>query len=340
MNNKAYVRIIAEIGVNHNGKYTNAIKLIEEAKDSGADAVKFQTYKTERLASARTPKVAYQLRDTQNTHFDMLKQLELTEKDHYKLKRRCDDLELEFISTPYDAESARFLITELEIKTIKTASANLDDVFLHEYLSEVRNLDLLIATGMSSIEDVEATLKYYEEDGVGTDITLLHCVSAYPCSFESINLSAMIQMRNAFARKVGYSDHSMDSAAAMLSVALGATTIERHFTLDKGAPGPDHFASSEPAEFKKYVDDIRKCSIILGGGVKEMMPEEIEMHSISKKSVAVSRDKIAGSTIEASDLILLRPNIGISARDVHSIVGRKVKQNISRYNHITYEDLE
>lgn len=333
-------KIIAEIGVNHNGNIDNAFKLIYSAKTLGADAVKFQTFSAETLANKNTPKVAYQHRDfSSDSHFEMLKKLELSFDQHYVLKSYCDDLGIEFISTPYDLDSAKFLVEYLNIKTIKTASANLDDVFMHRYLAKQKDLNILIATGMSMLSDVETTLSWYLDFKSTTNLTLLHCVSAYPCSYKAINLSSLIQLKDLFNCEVGLSDHSEDALSATMSVALGAKVIERHFTLDKNDIGPDHFASSTPDEFCKYIKNIRDAEIIMGGEEKKIMPEEEEMFKVSKKSVALKVSKKKGDKLREEDLILLRPNIGIPASCALEIVGSELNRDVNSLEHIHYEDL-
>ena len=250
--------IIAEAGVNHNGKLDMALQLVDAAVKVRADAVKFQTFTAAALTLPLTQKVAYQMDTTPNeeSHYDMLKRLELSKKEYQQLFKYCVEKGIEFISTPYDVESAEFL-NKLGVQTFKTASADIVDLTLHKFLSKTGR-NVIIATGMASLGEIEEVVNLYPDKN---KITLLHCVSNYPCSIESLNLKAMQTLKGAFSVNVGYSDHSIGSLAATLSVALGATVVEKHFTLDKALPGPDHRASSDCLEFSKLVDSIRAAEV-------------------------------------------------------------------------------
>ena len=333
------VYIIAEAGVNHNGNINIAKDLIDKAKDVGADAVKFQSYKANKLANVNTPKVNYQKFNaikSDETHLEMLQKYELSEVDHINLKNYCDKKNIDFLSTPYDVESAK-LLTRLNVKMFKVASADLVDFQLHKYLSSTYK-PVIISTGMSSLEEIEKTLKIY--DLQKSSIILLHCVSNYPCSIKSINLNSMALLKNYFKLPVGYSDHSSDYITASISVALSSKVYEKHLTLDKKMEGPDHKASSNPEEFLNLVNEIRKTEIILGNYSKSIKEEELEMRKISRKSLYLAKDVKYSQNVKESDFNLKRPGIGISPLEIPNIVGKTYLRDISEGELLKKEDFK
>ena len=246
--------IIAEAGVNHNGSLIDAIDLINEAKWAKADAVKFQTFEPEEL-------------DPPGSRRDMLEQLKLSDLFHLKLKTHAAKIGIEFMSTPFDAASLKFLVKDIGIKRIKIASGHLDNAPLLRAAKDT-GLPVLLSTGMAEESMIRRALIH-----LGSDVTLLHCTSAYPCPDEDVNLRAVVSLRD-FGLEVGFSDHSLGITAAIGAVALGATVIEKHLTLDKKALGPDHKASAEPAEFAEMVRHIRRFRKQTGDGIKRIMPSE------------------------------------------------------------------
>ena len=260
VSNKTFV--IAEIGVNHNGSVKIAKKLILAAKKNNADAVKFQTFNADRLTFKHTPKVKYQKKNSRRkeTHYQMLKKLQLSESQHMELIDFCKRKKIEFLSTPYDVEDAKLLV-KYGIKKFKTSSADLTDYFLHKFLSKNAK-QVIISTGMSTLKEISNTLKVYNKKK--TKIILLHCVSNYPCSDNSLNLNNITTLKNTFKLPIGFSDHSENKLAAITAMGLGCRVIERHITLSKKMIGPDHLASDNPKQFKKYVDLIRNNEQILG----------------------------------------------------------------------------
>ena len=242
---------IAEIGVNHNGNMTLAKKMIASAKKSGADAVKFQTIKASSLVTPKTPKVKYQKSTTnkKETHYEMIESLELSEKNHIILKNFCKKKKIDFLSTPYDVQSAKFL-DKIGCKIFKTSSADLVDLEMHQYLAK-KNKKVIISTGMANNKEIENCLKIYKKYS-NKNFVLLHCVSNYPCSLKSLNMSVIPLMKKKYKCQIGYSDHSSGSSAAVLSFALGARVFEKHFTINKNLKGPDHKASALPEEFRSY----------------------------------------------------------------------------------------
>lgn len=331
--------LIAEIGVNHNGDNKLAKELINSAIQTGADAVKFQTYKTECLASRKTPKVPYQELTTlaSENHFQMLKKLELSFDDHLTLKNYCDSKSIKFLSTPYDVESATFLHEELDIEIFKTASADLIDLPLHEYIASTGKPSI-ISVGMATIDEIEDTLEIYKK-AKNSNIILLHCVSNYPCTPSSLNLRNLRSLQDSFDLPIGFSDHSIGCEAAMLSVALGAKVIEKHFTLDKNLDGPDHLASSNPDEFKMLTNSIRLAEIMLGSKEKICQLEEIQMREISRKSISLRRDMIKGDVITKEDLCCLRPGYGISPMALPKVIGSTLKNDLSAETQLNWQHL-
>lgn len=331
-------KIIAEIGVNHCGDIALAKKMILAAKESGADAVKFQTFSAKKLATKNALKVPYQLQfsSADETHLEMLEKLELSYKAHEDLYQFCSNANIEFLSTPYDVDSAKFLVS-LGCDLIKTASADIVDIPLHEYLASA-NLKVLIATGMATLFEVESCLNIYGLKNL-QNVTLLHCVSNYPCSDYSLNLTAIKTLGNKFNCDVGFSDHSVGNEAALISRALGAKVIEKHFTTNKSLPGPDQKASSNPEEFSELVKLIRRGEIMLGNPEKFCQPEELQMSLTSRKSLTLNRSLSAGSVIRREDLTLKRPGTGIFYSDIDKVVGAKVNKDLDCDSQPTWEDL-
>lgn len=323
--NKPY--LIAEIGVNHNGDMALAKALIDKAKDIGLDAVKFQSFKTELLARKSTPKVPYQNSSgsAAETHFEMLKKLELTEIQHEELFEYCLDKEIDFISTPYDIFSAKFLV-DLGVKFFKTASADLVDLQLQKFIAST-GIPTIIATGMASMSEIEEVLQIYEDEN-NPHTVFLHCVSNYPCSDASLNLFAMKKMGLILDKPIGYSDHSKGFMAAALSIALGAVVLEKHFTLDHSLDGPDHLASSTPDELRSWVEAINTAHVMLGSSKKQRQPEEFDMANVSRKSICASRDMAVGEILTLDDVIFLRPGTGLAPKLVDQIIGLSLNEDV------------
>jgi N-acetylneuraminate synthase/N,N'-diacetyllegionaminate synthase len=331
--------IIAEIGVNHNGSLSLAKEMILSAKNSGADAVKFQTYSAERLVAPGTPKVKYQedSSSSNETHFEMLKKLELSKNDHIELFEFCKKNEINFLSTPYDIESAKFL-KQLGVNLFKTASADIIDLPLHEYIASTK-IPSIIATGMATISEIKKVIQIYEKIN-NNDFIILHCVSNYPCSDSSLNMNVMNNIDDKFNCSIGYSDHSIGFLASVIAVSKGAKLIEKHFTTDKLLPGPDHKASSSPDEFKELVKNIRRTERMLGNSDKCMQKEEQEMSKVSRKSIFLSKDLNKDSVIKISDLSLMRPGDGILASDIKKVEGMKINKDLEKGKKLAWDDLD
>lgn len=331
--------IVAEIGVNHNGDIELAKRLIDSAKTSGADAVKFQTFSASRLAGRSTPKVAYQLISSpkEESHYEMLERLELSFEDHIILLDYCKSLSIDFISTPYDISCAAFL-ADIGVKYIKTASADLTDIPLQNFVASLK-VPTIIATGMANLGEIEEVINIYSKN-FHEDVILLHAVSNYPCSDASLNLRSIDTLSDAFALPIGFSDHSIGSLAATIAITKGAKVIEKHFTLRNDMDGPDHRASSTPDEFSDLVRNIRRTEIMLGDSRKRCRSEEMQMAQVSRKSIVLSRDVRGGEVLTMGDITMMRPGTGISPKFIPEILGRKLRFNLKAGHQIDWVDLE
>ena len=326
------VFFIAEIGVNHGGSISRAKKMIDAARLSGANAVKFQTFLADKLVLKKTPKVLYQKNTTKKneTHFEMIKSLELNFKNHKILKDYCDKKKIEFMSTPYDVDSAKFL-SKLGCKIFKTASADIVDLELHEYLAKTKKF-VIISTGMSNLSEIEDCIKIYRKYK-NKNFLLLHCVSNYPCLDGSLNMSVLPLLKSKFNCQVGLSDHSVGYLPSVISVSLGAKVIEKHFTLNKNFKGPDHKASSLPNEFLNMVKKINETKKIMGKRKKECQPEEYNMRKIARKSITLKINLKKGQILKLKHICLKRPGNGIYYKNRTKIIGKKAKRNL-------YEDYQ
>jgi N,N'-diacetyllegionaminate synthase len=312
------VQIIAEAGVNHNGSLERALALVDEAARAGADAVKFQTFRAEQVISRHAPKAEYQQRTTGNaeSQLDMVRALELDAAAHRKLVARCRERNLEFLSTPFDLESVA-LLKELGVARLKIPSGEITNPLLLR-AAAATGLPLIISTGMSTLGEIEAALAV-----VGpAPITLLHCTTEYPAPLVDVNLRAMATMAQAFGLPVGYSDHTEGIAVSVAAVALGAVLIEKHFTLDRNLPGPDHKASLEPRELGELVASIRVVEEALGSPRKAPSPSERKNIAIARKSLVAARPIGAGEPFTRENLTVKRPGNGISPMRYDEYLGR------------------
>ena len=335
---KSKINIIAEIGVNHNGKFLTAVKLMQKAKKCGADSVKFQTFFTDEFCKEDAKKANYQINQTPKklSHYNMLKNLELTENEFLKLFNFARKLNLNFISTPYDIKSVK-LLKKLNINCFKTASTDLIDLLLHKEIIKTKK-PVIISTGASTMSEIKKTIDFYKKNKYNK-ISLLHCVSNYPCSDTSLNLNVITTLRNSFKLPVGFSDHSKDSKAATLAVALGARIVEKHFTLDNKMSGPDHFSSADPKTFQKYVKLLRETEKLLGSSVKQVQLEEKSIRKISRKSITAKGNLSKNSRIRLKDIIMKRPGTGLNGHQLSRVLGKKLKFNIKKNHQIKIKDL-
>lgn len=344
------VLIIAEAGVNHNGNPEMALKLVDAAADAGADIVKFQTFDARKLASVRAAKAAYQTRSTDaaESQIAMLSRLQLPLDTHHALVARCAERGIAFLSTPFEIKSLHFLTDELGLETIKLGSGELTNAPL--LLAAARsNAKLILSTGMGTLAEVEDALGVLAF-GIGNDpdakpsqnafraallkpearttlrerVVLMHCTTEYPAAAEDSNLRAMETMGAAFGLEVGYSDHTEGDAVAVAAVALGAQVIEKHFTLDRTLPGPDHAASVEPGDLARLVSNIRQVEKALGDGVKLPCAAEVANRPAARKSLCAARDLPAGEVLMEEDIAIKRPGTGLSPFLLWDTIGRKL----------------
>lgn len=331
--------LIAEIGVNHNGDMGLAIKMIDAAKSAGANAVKFQTFTAESLVTRSTPKVKYQETTTnpEETHYEMIKNLEFKKENHKQIKKYCDEIGIMFLSTPYDVKSAIFLNEEINVEMFKTASADIIDYPLHRYIASTGKPSI-IPIGMATLGEVEDVVEIYNDIN-NRNYILLHCVSNYPCSDESLNMRVLQTISQAFQIPIGYSDHSNGNIAAVISVTQGAKVIEKHFTIDKMLPGPDQLASSTPEEFDELVRAVRRAEIMMGSPIKRCQSEEKQMAKVSRKSIVINSDMTIGQTIETKDLVMKRPGTGLPSKYLDFFVGKKVNKFIKKDSLISFLDV-
>jgi len=314
--------IIAEIGVNHNGSLRLAKKLVEAAAAAGADAVKFQTFKAEELATKNAPSASYQRAGSQ---YEMLKALELSEPQLRELFKYCKRKKVGFLSTPFDLKSAEFL-ARLGVRAFKVSSGDLTNLPLLRALARYSK-PLILSTGMATLAEVKAAVAAIRSAG-NQKITLLHCVSSYPARSEEVNLRAMDTLKQAFSLPAGYSDHTLGIEVAIAATARGAEIIEKHLTLDRGLSGPDHRTSAEPDEFRALVRAIRKVESALGDGKKVPQKSEREIMRVARKSIVARENIIKGEKIKGSMLAIKRPGTGIRPRYFNKLIGQVARRNI------------
>ncbi len=315
------VRIIAEAGVNHNGSVKIAKELIDAAKDAAVDIVKFQTFKAEKVISKYAEKAEYQKQNTGNeeTQLDMVKRLELSFDEFNIIKNYCDEVGIRFMSTPFDHDSIVFLY-KLGMEIWKIPSGEITNL---PYLIRIAQLKkpAILSTGMSTMDDINNAIAVLKENGVG-ELTVLHCTTEYPTPFTDVNLKAMISIKEKFNVNIGYSDHTRGIEVPIAAVALGATVIEKHFTLDNTMEGPDHKASLEPDELKQMVDSIRHIESALGNGVKEPAKSERKNMIIARKSIIAAKSIKMGELFTEKNLTVKRPGNGISPMRWFDIIGK------------------
>ena len=350
------VDIIAEAGVNHNGSLDLAYELVDVAVNAGADIIKFQTFKAEKIVSKILGKAEYQkknLNKHSGSQFDMLKKLELSDENHFLLKKYCDDKNIQFLSTPFDNESLNFLVDRVQIKSIKIASGEINN---YPFLLKIaqKKIPIILSTGMSCLGEIELALgalsfgllkkeikpsknvfldSFFSKEGhevLKKHVTLLHCTTEYPAPFDEVNLNSLQTLRNAFNLNVGYSDHTKGISVSIAAASLGACLIEKHFTLDKNMEGPDHKASLEPKELNDMIKSIREVEKALGHSRKIPSPSEFKNQNIARKVIVASRQIINGETCTEDNLALKRAGEGLSSIEYWNLIGQVAKKNFSQ----------
>jgi N,N'-diacetyllegionaminate synthase len=338
--------IIAEAGVNHNGDEKMAFALVEAAAKSGADAVKFQTFSADKLTRKGAEKAEYQKRATgDGDQHAMLKALEMSEQLHQRLFAHCAELGIEFMSTAFDEEALDFLVA-LGIKRIKVPSGEITNApFLRRMAS--KGLPLIVSTGMADLQEIVAALDVIRTERnargfaepMAEIVTVLHCTSNYPAENADVNLRAMGTIAKTTGTPVGYSDHTLGLAVSTAAVALGASVIEKHFTLDSQLPGPDHKASLEPDQLGALVRQIRDVEQALGSDVKAPTASELPVRALVRRSVTTVRSLAAGATVGRDDISLMRPGTGIPPIDLERVVGKRTARDIAAGETVTWSDL-
>jgi len=317
------VLIIAEAGVNHNGTLELARKLVDVASDCAADIVKFQTFTADSIVSRSAEKAQYQKETTSTSEslHGMIKKLELDKETHLELNTYCKEKRIEFLSSPFDNRSID-LLDELGLERLKIPSGEINNL---PYLRHIGSFGkpIILSTGMSNLSEIEAALDILEKAGTSRDeITVLHCNTEYPTPMEDVNLNAMLTIRRKLGVKVGYSDHTLGIEIPIAAVALGATVIEKHFTLDRNLPGPDHRASLEPGELKDMIKSIRNIERAMGDGVKKPSPSETKNIPIARKSIVVKMSIKKGEIFSDENLTVKRSGAGTSPMEWDNLIGR------------------
>ncbi len=353
--NRSKVVIIAEAGVNHNGDLDMAFKLVDEAASAGADIVKFQSFRADKLASKNAPKANYQIENdgSEESQYDMLKRLELSESDHYELIEHCKKRNIEFLSTPFDVDGLHMLVDQFNISTIKLGSSELTNAPILLAAAQTGH-PVIISTGMATIDDIQGALgvlafgylniggkpshsafeyafKNVRANKVLSDnVTILHCTTAYPTPHHDANLNAMHSIKDKFDIPVGYSDHTMGIEVPIAAVAMGATIIEKHFTLDRSFSGPDHKASLEPSELIDMVRSIRNVESALGNGHKVPAKSEQTNMFMARKSVVAANDIQEGELLTPENLAIKRPASGCSPMNYWDVIGTKATRSYKK----------
>ena len=337
--------IIAEAGVNHNGREDLALQLVDIAAACGADAVKFQTFSADKLVARGTAKADYQAQKTsEGDQHSMLKALELSDAAHQRLAQRCHELSIEFMSTPFDEVAADMLLS-LGMQRIKVPSGELTNIPFLKVLA-AKGVPLILSTGMADMQEIEQAVATVKNVWRQTDVnladdalTVLHCTSNYPAHYKDVNLRAMQTIGQTLSVPMGYSDHTLGIAVSTAAVALGATVIEKHFTIDKNMSGPDHSASLNPDELKAMIDSIRAVEQCMGSPIKAPTETELPIRALVRRSVTLVRDVVAGQTIGLDDLTLLRPGTGIAPADLDRVPGKQAARSMMAGTTLNWADL-
>ncbi|MDO9419775.1 MAG: N-acetylneuraminate synthase [Herminiimonas sp.] len=339
--------IIAEAGVNHNGDPRLAFELVDTAARCGADAVKFQTFTAEKLVVPGAEKAEYQKQATgSGDQYAMLKALEISEPLHRELFERCAEVGIEFMSTPFDNDAADFLLS-LGMKRIKVPSGEITNEPFITFLAS-KGVPLIVSTGMASMDEIQRAVLVIERARIAAGftepltevLTILHCTSNYPADYSDVNLRAMQSIADATGLPVGYSDHTMGLAVSTAAVAMGASVIEKHFTLDRSMSGPDHQASLSPEELTAMVRQIRDVEQALGSSIKQPTASELPVRLLVRRSVTVARRIAAGSTVCEADLVLLRPGTGIAPSQMEGIIGKRAARDIEIGTILQWQDIQ
>jgi N-acetylneuraminate synthase len=325
--------------VNHNGNLEMAREMVRVAAHAGADAVKFQTFKAERLTTAQAPKAAYQQADTEEgeSQLEMLRKLELSADDFKVLRQECRENNILFMSTPFDEESAD-LLDSLGMEVFKIPSGEITNLPFLEYVAG-KGKPVILSTGMSYLDEVDVAVRAIRSAG-NHKLALLHCTSKYPANPADVNLRAMHTLAQAFQVPVGFSDHTTGIDISLAAVAMGACIVEKHFTLDNSLPGPDHQASLEPGELEGLVRGIRRVESAMGSGRKEPVEGEADTAAVARKSIVARRDIQAGTMLTQEEIVMMRPGAGLPSTMLKYVIGRAARMEIPAGTLISFEMIE
>jgi N,N'-diacetyllegionaminate synthase len=333
LQSKKRVRVIAEAGVNHNGDIKKAYKLIDIAKNSGADIVKFQLFKAEKLVTQNAQMAKYQAKNLKlsksSSQFDMLKKLELKDIDQKRLKNYCQKKKIQFMSTPFDEDSAVFL-NKIGISIFKIPSGDITNYLLLKKVASFKK-EVFLSTGMANLKDIRNALKILKKFGLKmSNITIMQCNTDYPTSLDDVNLNVINTFKRYFKTYVGYSDHTLDIDLPSYAVAMGATVIEKHFTINRNLKGPDHKASLMPLELKQMIDKIRKVEVSMGSHKKKPTFSEKKNMLIARKSIVASKNIKKGDKFTSSNITCKRPGSGLSPMLIPKLLGKVSKKNYNQ----------
>ena len=334
------VYIVAEAGVNHNGNVDLAKEMITEAKKCGVDAVKFQVFKAEEFVSDPNSTHTYRSQGKLITEpqLDMFKRYEFGVNEWKEIFEYCKNKNIDFFATPQNPSDLDFILSIVDMHVIKVGSDDLTNLELLGYYAK-KNKPLIISAGMAYISEIEDAVNTIRNTG-NNDLIVLHCVSSYPADAEEVNLRKMLTIMQAFDVIVGFSDHTIGSTAAVGAVVLGAKVIEKHFTLDKNLPGPDHWFSADPVEMRELVNEIRFIEKALGSGIIKPTPKELEMRKIARRSIVASKNINKGDVITKNMITVKRPGTGLVPKFINYVIGRRAKVDIKRNELITFDKIE
>lgn len=330
------VFVIAEAGVNHNGDADRALAMVDAAREAGADAVKFQSFSADKVIGPTAEKAEYQKRETgEGSQRDMVRPLEMSEDLHHRLVERCEAQGIEFMSTPFDYDALEMLM-RLKVRRMKAPSGEIANP---DYLRRMaaKNLPMIVSTGMATLEEIQEAVALIAATRASLGftapmtemVTILHCTSNYPAECADVNLRAMRTIADATGLPVGYSDHTLSLSVPTAAVALGATVIEKHFTLDNTLPGPDHRASLEPDQLAAMIRQIREVEVALGSPIKAPSEAELAVRAVARRSITATRNLPAGHVLTEDDMILLRPASGIAPKHLDEMAGRTLAQPVA-----------
>ncbi len=332
------VYVVAEAGVNHNGKLDEALRLVDAAAWAGADAVKFQIFHADELTLADAPAAGYQRRTRARSQRELLRRLELSDRDWRRIRQRCRELRIDFIATPFSVRDLERLAA-LEPVALKIASTDIDHYPLLRQAATL-GLPILLSTGAAELDEVETAVGWLDELGAGERLVLLHCVSSYPTPWHAVNLRAIGTLRQHFDRPTGFSDHTTGVESAALAVAAGACLLEKHFTLDRAARGPDHALSLEPDDLRAYIRAARTAEAARGDGRITVAPIERDVRGVSRRSLVTTRPLPAGAELTEDDLTAKRPAGGISPACWPDVLGRRLRRSLPAETILRWEMIE